>query len=48
MALSQTEIDARWLEYARNVVTYAGGATNCCMGGDTDRFSRWPGYLGPE
>jgi hypothetical protein len=44
--MNQTE--DLWLDYAREVLTRGGGAMNCCVSGDTDRVSRWPGYLGPE
>jgi hypothetical protein len=42
------KIETRWLDYARDVLMRSGGAMNCCVSGDTDRVSRWPGYLGPE
>ena len=49
LALSQNEAEARWLCYARDVLTRgAGGAMNCCIDGKTDRISRWPGYLGSD
>lgn len=44
--MSKTE--QLWLDYARGVMTRGGGATSCCVRGDTDRFCRWPGYLGPD
>ena len=44
--MNQTE--HLWLDYARNVLTRGGGAMNCCVSGNTDRFSRWPGYLGAD
>ncbi len=44
--MNQTE--HRWLDYARDVLTRGGGAMNCCVSGNTDHFSRWPGYLGPD
>jgi hypothetical protein len=44
--MNQTE--HLWLDYARDVLKHGGGAMNCCVCGDTDRISRWPGYLGPD
>lgn len=40
--------ESLWLEYALDVLTRGGGAMNCCVSGQTDRISRWPGYLGPD
>lgn len=44
--MNQTE--TLWLDYARDVLTRGGGEMNCCVSGDTDRISRWPGYLGSD
>jgi hypothetical protein len=48
MSFSQAQIDERWLKYARNVLTCAGGAMKCCLSDADGGFARWPGYLGSD